>query len=102
VIGLAISGGGHRATAYALGVLLYLVDTGLNQKIHTVTSVSGGSILNAFIALLRSAGGQKVSFKSFGPGEFDKYAAQLASLISGNRLIWFVSIVSSICVTALV
>jgi hypothetical protein len=102
VIGLAISGGGHRATAYALGVLLYLVDTGLNQKIHTVTSVSGGSILNAFIALLRSADGQKVSFKSFGPGEFDKYAAQLASLISGNRLIWFVSIVSSICVTALV
>jgi hypothetical protein len=97
-----MSGGGHRATAFALGVLLYLVDSGLNQKVHTITSVSGGSILNAFIALLRSANGvEKLSFKAFAPGDFDEHAAKLASLLSGSRPIWFASVAVGICGTGL-
>jgi hypothetical protein len=93
LIGVAISGGGHRATAYGLGVLLYLVDSGLNLKVNTITSVSGGSILNAFVALLRSEDGrEKRPFDSFSPKEFDRHAPHLAMLLSGKPTIWFASI----------
>lgn len=49
-IGLALSGGGHRATVWALGVLLYLVDAGMNRNVGTISSVSGGSIANGVLA----------------------------------------------------
>ena len=50
-IGVAISGGGYRATAWGAGTLLYLADAGLHTDITTVSSVSGGSITNAFFGL---------------------------------------------------
>src|SRR5262245_33332600 len=92
-IGIAISGGGHRATAFGLGVLLYLVDSGLNRRVRTITSVSGGSILNGYVALLRSSDTKsKQSFGSFGGfGTFDQHAARLALLLSGNRSIWYLT-----------
>jgi hypothetical protein len=43
---VALSGGGHRATLYALGALEYLVDAGLARDVVAVASVSGGSIAN--------------------------------------------------------
>lgn len=43
---VALSGGGHRATLYALGALQYLVDAGLARDVVAVASVSGGSIAN--------------------------------------------------------
>lgn len=43
-IGVAMSGGGYRAAAWGLGVLLYLGDARLNRDVETVSSVSGGSI----------------------------------------------------------
>jgi predicted acylesterase/phospholipase RssA len=49
-IGLAISGGGHRATIWGLGVLLYLVDSGKVRDLVAISSVSGGSIANGFVA----------------------------------------------------
>lgn len=49
-LGVALSGGGSRAAAFALGALLYLVDSGLNRFVTAVTSVSGTSIPNAVIA----------------------------------------------------
>jgi len=45
-IGVALSGGGHRATVFGLGVLLSLVDQGLNERVMSISSVSGGSIAN--------------------------------------------------------
>jgi hypothetical protein len=45
-IGVALSGGGHRATVFGLGALLALVDQGLNREVVSVASVSGGSIAN--------------------------------------------------------
>jgi hypothetical protein len=39
--------GGHRATIWGLGVLLYLVDAGKHREVEVLSSVSGGSILNA-------------------------------------------------------
>src|SRR5690606_23662757 len=51
-IGLALSGGGHRATIFALGALLYLFDVGANKAVRVVSSVSGASILNGYLGLL--------------------------------------------------
>jgi len=51
-IGIALSGGGHRATLFALGALLYLVDSGRNKDVTMISSVSGGSITNAFLTTL--------------------------------------------------
>lgn len=48
---IALSGGGHRAALFDLGVLLAIVDRGLNTVVQKIASVSGGSIVNAFIAL---------------------------------------------------
>lgn len=48
-IGVAISGGGYRATLFGLGVLLYLADVARNNEVVTISSVSGGSITNAFV-----------------------------------------------------
>jgi len=49
-IAVSLSGGGHRATLFGLGVLIALVDRGLNKRVKQIASVSGGSIVNAFIA----------------------------------------------------
>jgi hypothetical protein len=47
-IGLAISGGGHRAALFGLGALLYLVDAGKGRQLGSIASVSGGSLTNAY------------------------------------------------------
>ena len=49
-IAIALSGGGHRASLFGLGVLLYLTDAGRNRDVVSVSSVSGGSITNAWLA----------------------------------------------------
>jgi NTE family protein len=43
-IGLALSGGGMRAAIYHLGVLKYLAQVGLFDKIASISSVSGASL----------------------------------------------------------
>ena len=50
-IRIALSGGGHRATVFSLGALLYLVDAKRMGDVQTITSVSGGSITNAYLSL---------------------------------------------------
>ena len=44
-LGLALSGGGFRATLYHLGVVRFLRDAKLLDSITHITSVSGGSVL---------------------------------------------------------
>jgi len=44
-IALALSGGGHRAAAYHLGVLKYLAEQNLLEKVTDISSSSGGSIV---------------------------------------------------------
>ena len=46
-IDLALSGGGFRATLFHLGVIGFLRSQGLLEKVRTICSVSGGSILAA-------------------------------------------------------
>jgi predicted acylesterase/phospholipase RssA len=50
-IGLALSGGGFRATLFHLGVLRFLHDARLLPGISHITSVSGGSIAAAHLVL---------------------------------------------------
>jgi hypothetical protein len=46
---VAISGGGHRASLFGLGALLYLADSGLNADVTSIASVSGGSLTNGYV-----------------------------------------------------
>jgi hypothetical protein len=83
---VALSGGGHRATAYALGVLLYLVHAKLNQRVRNIASVSGASITNAFVA--------QCDFNNVGIDEFRGIASQLISKVARHGLLsvrttWF-------------
>lgn len=49
-VGLALSGGGYRASLFGLGSLWRLNDAGLLGQIDRITSVSGGSILAGVLA----------------------------------------------------
>jgi NTE family protein len=49
--GLALSGGGFRATLFHVGSLWRLNELGLLRQLDVVTSVSGGSILNGVLAV---------------------------------------------------
>jgi len=49
-VGLALSGGGFRATLFHLGAIRRLNELGVLGKVTTLSSVSGGSILNGFLA----------------------------------------------------
>src|SRR6516162_9784452 len=50
-LGLALSGGGFRASLYHLGLVRFLRDAGLLSQVSHITSVSGGSIIAAHLAL---------------------------------------------------
>src|SRR4051812_14157014 len=50
-IGLALSGGGFRATVYHLGLVRFLRDAGILPSVTHITAVSGGSICAAHLAL---------------------------------------------------
>jgi predicted acylesterase/phospholipase RssA len=49
-IGLALSGGGFRATLFHLGVIRFLRDADLLSSVSHITAVSGGSVLAAHLA----------------------------------------------------
>ena len=59
-IGLALSGGGVRAALFSLGVVFGLIESGYHRRLRCVTSVSGGSIVNAVLAHGPSLSGQPV------------------------------------------
>src|SRR5206468_3177673 len=50
-IGLALSGGGFRATLFHLGVVRFLFEADLLKSVKLVSAVSGGSILAAHLIL---------------------------------------------------
>ncbi len=50
-IGLALSGGGFRASFFHIGVLSELARTGLLSQIDVISAVSGGSIIGAYYYL---------------------------------------------------
>src|SRR6185369_15104512 len=50
-LGLALSGGGHRAAFFHVGVLARLAELGLLRPIQVISTVSGGSIVGALYYL---------------------------------------------------
>ena len=50
-IALALSGGGFRAAAFSLGALKLLHDAELLEKVHMLSTISGGTITGAYYAV---------------------------------------------------
>lgn len=86
-VGLSMSGGGYRASAWGLGALLALSDmrsshapaSEAEATVSMVASVSGGSITNADFGL-------GIDLASAGADEVDRRATRLAPKLVGNRL----------------
>ncbi|MDQ3985862.1 MAG: patatin-like phospholipase family protein [Actinomycetota bacterium] len=76
-ISVALSGGGHRASLFGLGALVYLVDSGRNRDVTSIASVSGGSLTNGFIA-------QQLNFRSTTAEDFRREMKPFVSLLA-NR-----------------
>jgi len=66
-IGLALSGGGFRATAFGLGSLRALHDRDLLREVAVVSGISGGSLLTAMWA--------------YGPERFDEFDDTVTSIL---------------------
>ena len=50
-IGLALSGGGFRASLFHLGVIRRLEELGIMRRVDTISAVSGGSIIAAYYVI---------------------------------------------------
>jgi len=50
-IGLALSGGGFRASIFHLGIIRRLEELGIMKKVSVISSVSGGSIIAAYYVI---------------------------------------------------
>jgi len=66
---LCLSGGGFRATLFHIGALRRLNELGILKAMNIITSVSGGSITNAILALAWP----QLQKHQFSPECFDKY-----------------------------
>jgi hypothetical protein len=82
-IGLCLSGGGHRASIFSLGALLYLVDADRHRDIRVISSVSGGSLTSGFVAA------QSNPIHIMDRAEFDACAARWARQIAGSPRWWY-------------
>ena len=72
---IAISGGGHRASLFGLGAMLYIADAGLNQEVTSIASVSGGSITNGYV-------GAHVDYRTVNPAQFREVITPLVKRCS--------------------
>ncbi len=82
-LGLALSGGGFRASLYHLGLIRFLRDAGILSRVTHVTSVSGGSIIAAHLAL-------NWDRYNGSPNEFDAAAAEFLAFVEmdvRNRIV---------------
>jgi predicted acylesterase/phospholipase RssA len=73
-IGLALSGGGFRATLYHLGLVRFLRDAGILPQVTHITAVSGGSIFAAHLGL-------NWDRYNGSPSEFAAAAAELLAFV---------------------
>jgi hypothetical protein len=74
-VALSISGGGHRASLFALGVLMYLADSGRNHEVSSIASVSGGSMTNGVVA-------QAMDYRSVDGREFQHLMTPFANRLA--------------------
>lgn len=82
-IGLCFSGGGFRASFYSLGVLRYLAEAGLIDRVTAISAVSGGAIATAAAAdrwaKFQEAGGDADAF-------LDKIDGPFRSTVTSKNL----------------
>ncbi|MFN0086848.1 MAG: tetratricopeptide repeat-containing protein [Blastocatellia bacterium] len=70
-VGLALSGGGFRASLYHIGVLAKLADIGVLNRVEALSCVSGGSIIGAHYYLeLRQLFREKIDDKEFSSEDY--------------------------------
>lgn len=94
-LAISLSGGGHRATLFALGALMYFVDAKANAGVSSIASVSGGSLTNGFV-------GQTLNFKQTNGEEFRRrVAAPLATQIALKGTL-FAPLISKLYVAVLI
>lgn len=87
-IGLAVSGGGYRATLYSLGAFWRLNEFGLLPKLKTITSVSGGSITTGYLAvnwdkLIFEASGIATNFEEVVAKPLQKFCSKSLDVMAG-------------------
>lgn len=73
-IGMALSGGGFRATLHHLGLVRFLRDAGILPRVTHIASVSGGSILGAHLVL-------NWDRYNGSPSEFDSAASEILAFV---------------------
>ena len=94
-LAVSLSGGGHRATLFALGALMYLVDANANSNVTSIASVSGGSLTNGMV-------GQTLNFRNTNGTEFrERVASPLATQIA-NKGTLFAPLLSKVYVAVLI
>ena len=81
-IGVAVSGGGHRAATWGFGAMLALVDSGVNGDVVSVASVSGGSIANGVVA-------QRLDYTRTDRTQFESAIAPALRSIAFDGLFFF-------------
>lgn len=86
-LGIALSGGGFRATLFGLGSLWRLNDAGLLGRLDRVTSVSGGSILAGVLASrwrdLQFVDGKATNFESVVARPLQDFCSHTADIEAG-------------------
>src|SRR5579859_5794871 len=80
-VGLCLSGGGYRAALFHLGAIRRLNEVGALAKLDTISSVSGGSILSAFLAT-------RLPFPLAGPVAMDGIVREFCAFTSTNIRDW--------------
>lgn len=89
-LGVAVSGGGYRASTWALGVLLALVETRANERVQTVSSVSGGSITNAAVGMASNG------FSRVSPEQFRRFSTRLAEGFAGQAGVFWAALIVNV------
>ena len=76
-LGLALSGGGFRASLFHVGVLARLADLGLLRHVEAISTVSGGSIIGALFYLYLKALLEKKSDDEINDADYQRLVAEL-------------------------
>lgn len=90
-IGLALSGGGYRATAFHLGTIKKLHDLNILGRVEVISTISGGSITGAYYCL------NKDNYAAFENSLYEKL--QTRNVIKKVLLSW--TLVQLLLVTAI-
>jgi hypothetical protein len=95
-VGISLSGGGNRAALFGAGAVLATTDAGIHRSVAAVSSVSGGSMLNARL-------GSQLEWPRADSAQVRAALAPLTQLIAScgftapgvvSSLVWFTVIVA--------